>query len=170
MPSDIRPTQNLVRKALFDVCGQEMKEFIVLELFAGSGAVGMEAISRGAKFVIFVDHNPKSCKVIKKNCDLLEIENYDLLEQDAYSAIKDLSRSGQRFDFVFVDPPFGLALAKKALKTLGGYDILQPNCQVVIQHDKKEILPQSAGRISRFKEKIYGSNVLSIYQIAENIT
>lgn len=170
MPAAIRPTQNLVRKALFDIYGHDLKDQVVLEVFAGSGAIGLEAISLGAKFVTFVDHNEKSCRVIRDNVALLNIENYELLERDAFASMKMLYREGRKFDLIFLDPPYGLDLAKKALKTLGGYDILQPNCQVIIQHDKREILPHESGRILRFKEKVYGSSVLSFYSANTSVT
>ena len=170
MPFGIRPTQNIARKALFDLLGQDLQEVDFLDLFAGSGAIGLEAVSRGAAHVMFIEKDPKCAQVINENIRLLSGQWRDsaappaaVLQTDALAAIKDLSRQGRKFDMVFADPPFGHELAKKALKTLGGYDILHPTCTVVIQHEKREILPEKQGRFLLFRQKKYGSTFLSIY-------
>jgi 16S rRNA G966 N2-methylase RsmD len=89
---------------------------------------------------------------------------YEILQTDAFAAIKLFARQERKFDMIFIDPPYGRGLAKKALKTLEGYDILQPNCIVFIQCEKGEILPDQQGRIVLFRRKKYGSTRLSIYQ------
>ena len=166
MPAGIRPTQNITRKAVFDLLGQSMEGMRFVDIFAGSGAVGLEALSCGAESVVFVEKDPKCVQVIEKNCDFLAIppSQYRILENDGFAAIKAFSRGGEKFDCVFIDPPYGPQLAKKALKTLEAYDILQPNCVAVIQHDKREILPEELGRIFRSKARNYGSTTVSIYQ------
>ena len=170
MPFGIRPTQNIVRKALFDVLGQDLEGLAFLDLFAGSGAVGLEAISRGAKAISFVDHDPKCIKVIEDNIHLLKIDSlmsisYEVIHNDALGTIKYLARKQRKFDIIFIDPPYGLELSKKALKLLMAYDILHPASFVVIQHEKRETLPESTGRFLVLREKQYGNSVLSIYKL-----
>lgn len=171
MPAGIRPTQGIARKALFDILGQDMTGIVLLDLFAGSGAIGLEAISLGAEKVTFVEKDPKCAEVISENINLLPIEKnddgglaFDIVQTDAFAAIKLFSRQDKKFDVVFIDPPYGRGLAKKALKTLEAYDILQPNCVVVLQHEKKEILPKKQGRFLIFGKKKYGSTTFSIYK------
>ena len=171
MPSGIRPTQSIARKALFDILGQDLEGVTLLDLFAGSGAVGLEAISRGAAKATMVEKDSKCVDVITENIDLLSIEPnesgetpYEVVQSDAFAAIKLFARQEKKFDVIFIDPPYGQGLAKKALKTLGGYDILQPNCIVVIQHEKREILPQKQGRFLAFRQKKYGSTFFTIYK------
>lgn len=171
MPSGIRPTQSIARKALFDILGQDLEGLTVLDLFAGSGAIGLEAISRGADKATMVEKDPKCAEVIMENIGLLSISPnesgelpYEIVQTDAFVAIKLFARQDKKFDVVFIDPPYGLGLTKKALKTLGGYDILHPNCTVVVQHEKGEILPEKQGRFLLFRQKKYGSTVLSIYK------
>jgi 16S rRNA (guanine966-N2)-methyltransferase len=108
--------------------------------------------------------------VINENIGLLSIEAnesgilpYEVIATDAFAAVKLFARQEKKFDVIFIDPPYGRGLAKKALKTLEGYDILQPNCTVVLQHEKKEILPEKQGRFLTFRQKKYGSTVLTIY-------
>ena len=170
MPHGIRPTQDVTREALFDILGQDMEGIVLLDLFAGSGAVGLEALSRGAEEVVFVEKNPKCAEVIQENLTLLGIggaggsQKCEIAQTDAYAAVKLFDRRKLKFDVVFVDPPYSRGLAKKALKTLGAYDILQPNCVMVIQHAKREILPERQGRILLFRQKKYGNTFLSIYK------
>ena len=173
MPKDIRPTQNLVRKALFDILGQELDGEKVLELFAGSGALGLEALSRGAGNVTFVERESHHVEVILENIKRLKIEEANpqnkskvqVLTQDAFASIKLFAKNEEKFDLVIADPPYEEELGKKALKHLGAYDILHPNSVVVIQHYKRQILPQQEGRIMLFREESYGATRLSFYKI-----
>lgn len=171
MQADIRPTQHVVRKALFDILGQDMSGIHFLELFSGSGAVGFEAISRGSKKVVIVEKDPKCIRVIEENMDILKISSnteqesfIEVIHGDALAFIKILARQKRAFDIIFADPPYGRGLAKKALKTLGAYDIVSPNCTIVIQHEKKEILPEMQGRFLLFRQKKYGASLLSFYR------
>jgi len=170
MPAWIRPTPDKVRKALFDIIGQDLGGLSFIDLFAGSGAVGLEAASRGAKRVVFVEKEERCADVIGENITTLSIRPYEkrdgavsVICSDAFKAIKEFAKNGEKFDFVFIDPPYERQLGKKALKTLSGYDILHPNSTIIIQHGKREILPESEGRILRVREQKYGATVLSFY-------
>lgn len=177
MPKDIRPTQNVARMAIFDLIGHDLEGVEFLELFAGSGAVGLEALSRGAAHCTFVEREEKCVDVITENLGRLDIATtdaflthskagrYNIVQADVFASIKQLAAEKAAFDIVFVDPPYGRELAKKALKTLEGYDILHANSTIIFQHDKKEPLPEVMGRFLLVKRKNYGSTVLSIYQI-----
>ena len=173
MPAEVRPTQNLICKALFDILGQDLSGMQLLELFAGSGAVGFEAIPRGAKQVILVEGDPKNTTVIKKNIELLGLndpisaQTIELLETDAFATIKLLSKAKKIFDIVFLDPPYGHQLAKKALNLLSAYVIVHPNSLVVIEHDKREVLPEEQGSLILNKQKIYGKTNLSFYKLTK---
>jgi 16S rRNA G966 N2-methylase RsmD len=87
-----------------------------------------------------------------------------VLRSDAFAAIKAFAQEGKTFDVVFIDPPYSRELAKKALKTLCGYDILHPNSFVIFQHEKREVLPEKEGRLSLLKERKYGASFLTIYR------
>ena len=106
MPAHIRPTQNILRKAVFDIIGHDLEGIRLLDLFAGSGAVGMEALSCGAAEVCFVERDPVCVKVIRENLALLKPAERGLkaevLEQDAFAAIKALAREQRMFDIVFL--------------------------------------------------------------------
>ncbi len=163
MPKGIRPTQNRVRKAIFDILGDITGESF-LELFAGSGAVGIEAASRGAKEVILVENSRESILVINKNLDYLKISNCKLFSKDSLEAIKFLYKDKRFFDIIFLDPPYYAELAKKTLQTLEACDILAPNGFLIVQHFKRDILPETSPIFSLIKETKYGDTILSFYR------
>jgi 16S rRNA (guanine966-N2)-methyltransferase len=168
MPEGIRPTQNMLRKAIFDIIGHDLAGMSFLELFAGSGAVGIEALSCGAAEVCQVEHNPKNVKVIEENLMLIKPSERGLkayvLKQDAFFSIKEFARQNKRFHVVFFDPPFGLKLARKTLKTLMTHDILAPHSYVVAQYDQAERLPEVDASLKVIKDKVYGSSRLTVFE------
>jgi 16S rRNA (guanine966-N2)-methyltransferase len=171
MPAVIRPTQNVTKQAIFNLLGHDLEGLEILELFAGSGAVGIEALSRGAKRVTFVEHDPKCVEVIRKNLELLGVDLAlqkepvcEIIHTDAFAAIKGLASRNRKFDLIFFDPPYGLDLGKKALKTLGAYDILHPNCFVVVEYSKRERLPDLEESFKLVTERQYGKSFLAVFQ------
>lgn len=175
MPAEIRPTQNLVRKAVFDMLGSDLEGIEFLELFAGSGAVSLESLSRGCERTTIIEKDPKCAEVIRENIRLLEGASSDLnasdwefLNIDAFVAIKTFAEKKRTFDVIFADPPYSRGLAKKTLKTLNAYDILHPNSLLIIEHKKDEMLPESDGRFFLCRRKKYGASFLSVYEINNN--
>ena len=163
MPTGIRPTQNKVRKALFDILA-DVKGFEVLELFAGSGAIGLEALSWGAKRVVFVENNRNTLKFLKSNLSFLPQDSYEIIPLDVGKALKLLLRRGEKFDFVFLDPPYQGSLSKKTLQRLSACDILTRYGYVVIQHFGKVVLPEAARRITCWRNARYGDTILTFYR------
>jgi 16S rRNA (guanine966-N2)-methyltransferase len=163
MPKGIRPTQDKVRKAVFDILG-DISGLTFLELFAGSGAVGFEALSRGVSELSLVECNRNSMLAIKRNIELLGAPGCNLYNLEAEKAVKLLSMNKKSFDIIFIDPPYHLGLAKKILQTLGGYDILAPNGLVVLQHSKAELVSCDSLKFSLIKEAKYGDTWLSIFR------
>ena|SRR3989338_2507257 len=170
MPAGIRPTQDVQRKSIFDYIGHDLSDHSFLDLFAGSGSMGLEAFSHGAKDVVFVEKDPKCYECIVENCTLLGLPlraiktpKVATLNMDGFAAIKLFSKQKRTFDIAFIDPPYGRELAKKALKTLEAYDILHPNSILIVQHEKRETLPKETGRFSLFREKPFGQTVISYY-------
>lgn len=166
MPAGIRPTQSVLRAAIFDILGHDLSGLSFMELFAGSGAVSLEAVSRGADKVVMVEHNDLNAKTIRENCELLGIDlggNFSLIHGDAFTSVKRLSEEAKRFDIVFLDPPYGRKLTKKALKLLDRSDILHPQSLVLVQcefSEKFEIPENYTALIQRR----YGSSYLTLLQ------
>lgn len=167
MPKGIRPTQDKVRKALFDILG-DIAGLSFLELFAGSGAIGFEALSRGASEVTLVEYNRTCLLAMEKNIAALKLENCVLYPQEAERAIRRLHKECKKFDIIFLDPPYYGDRVKKTLQTLSAYDILAPNGFVVAQHFRKDGLPAENGELILIKEARYGDTLLSFYKKRED--
>lgn len=163
-PKDIRPTQNKIRKAIFDCLGNFVRKSAVLELFAGSGAVGIEALSCGARKVHFVDSEASCLRLIESNLASLNVTSYALHKKDSLKAIDFLSAQGLRFDIIFLDPPYRQDLAKKSLLKISVCDIFTISGIAVLEHHHKEELPKREGSLILFKQKRYGDKVLSFYR------
>ncbi|MCG8431589.1 MAG: 16S rRNA (guanine(966)-N(2))-methyltransferase RsmD [Candidatus Omnitrophica bacterium] len=163
VPRGIRPTQDNVKKALFDILG-DPGGCSFLELCAGSGAVGLEALSLGAGEVVFVEPHRACLKALRANINAVAPERCRICPRRAESAVKQFFRQKKRFDLVFCDPPYYEELAKKALQTLGLYDIVAPAGLVIAQHFKKDQLPERAGMLELFRQNYYGDTVLTFYR------
>lgn len=159
----LRPTQDKVRKAIFDILRDCINGANFLELFAGSGCVGIEALSCGAGFVCFVENERNSFRLLKENLSKVKLSNHETISLNAFKAIEQFAKIGKKFDIIFLDPPYYRELAKKTLITLSSYDILIPSGFIIIQHYKKDIIPETAGSLTIFKKKIYGDTIVSFY-------
>ena len=171
MPAGLRPTQNVIREAVFNLIGPAIENASFLELFAGSGSVGLEAVSRGAKEVIFIEKDLKSAGVIEENLNILGLQgkdkyshNISVINGDVFAAIKVMAKQGKKFDYIFLDPPYQAGLVKKTLKTLGAYDILQPNCLVVVEYSKHESADDENEGFFLLKERKYGKSFLAVFE------
>jgi len=163
MPKGIRPTQNKVRKAIFDILG-DVNGLSFLELFAGSGAVGFEAISRGALSAVLVEENRASQQAINSNIQALKVQNCLLIPRKVEDTLPFLQKSGRKFDIIFMDPPYNKDLSKKTLQMLSSHDILAPNAFVIVQHFKSDSLGEENAGLRRVKKAKYGDTLLSFYQ------
>lgn len=166
MPRGIRPTQDKVRKAIFDTV-QDLEGVSFLELFAGSGSVGFEAASRGADPVVMVEQNRESLKVLMDNMAALKFKECQLIPWDAEKALERLYKEKRTFNVVFFDPPYYLDLPKKTLQLLVAYDIVAPDGLVIIQHHRKDLLPDTLGVLRLLRNAKYGETRLTYYRKQE---
>lgn len=163
-PPQIRPTQDKVRHAVFNVLVHVVEDARVLDLFAGSGAFGLEALSRGAKHVVFIDKDKGCVDTIGHNIDGLDLKGVsEVYVQDAQRAVEILAKRERVFDLIFVDPPYYQEMAKKSLKTIEGSGILATRGFLVFEHALRDDLPDSSGRLSCFRRARYGNKVISYY-------
>jgi 16S rRNA (guanine966-N2)-methyltransferase len=162
VPGDsTRPTADRVRQSLFDLLGQRMDELAVLDLFAGTGAMGLEALSRGAIKAVLVEKDARACDVILGNISDLKLEAFaKVLRGELPGALSQLR--GQRFDLVFSDPPYALRAAQTTLDALCSNDVLGPGARVVLEMDRREEKPQLASGLSLADERRYGDTLLLV--------
>ncbi|MBU2497954.1 MAG: 16S rRNA (guanine(966)-N(2))-methyltransferase RsmD [Proteobacteria bacterium] len=167
---DIRPTSDLVREAIFDLIGQDFTGAKVLDLFAGTGVLGIEALSRGASRVLFIDHSAKSIKLIKRNLSLCG------MDLSGIALKRDLAKGmpwrhpllKQRIDLVFLDPPYRKGLILPLLEALCEKKILASSSIVVAESSKNEMLPESVQDLQKFKTRVYGETKIDIFKSGGN--
>ena len=167
---EIRPTLDHVRQAFFNLIGNRVEGAQVLDLFSGTGALGIEALSRGAAHVTFADRSFFCIQAIQSNLSGLAIpqENVTIIRAEILTAIRRLRREGAALDLVLLDPPYGQHLARKSLNALAQYAIVSRTGWVVAEHDKRDPLPEQVEvkgcRLVLFRRERYGDTALTIYE------
>lgn len=132
--SVVKPTLDRVKENVFNILQFKVKNSICLDLFCGSGALGLECLSRGAVDVTFVDNNKKNIVAIKALLDKLKASNYILLNEDYYESLKSFEKTKKQFDIIFLDPPFDSNLAETALLKIFKFNLLKEEGVVVWEH------------------------------------
>lgn len=159
-----RPTSDRVKEAMFAILGNTVVDAMVLDLFAGTGGLGIEALSRGAKFCIFVDKDRRAISVIRDN---LSVTGFDkqawVLPVDALASYAKIAQRGYAFDLVFADPPYWMDVAEKLLAGLQRFSLLKPGGIVVYEHDAGKELPAAVGNCRMARQQVYGDTQLTIY-------
>jgi len=165
----VRPTGDKIKEAIFNIIGSIDEESTVLELFAGSGSIGIEFLARGAKHCTFVDISRKSLNYVKKNLELCNFsEKANIISSDYEKAIINLSKDNEKFDYIFADPPYELNLSNKILNKIIEYDILKNDGLLIIESDKSEkVIDNEVANMIEYKEKIYGRTKISIIKYLE---
>jgi len=164
----IRPLRDRVRTALFDILGEGVVGAEFLDLFAGTGAVGLEALSRGARRATFVDSSGKAVRIIRENIRRLGYQaRAEVIQADALEAIRWLARRGRRFHLAFLGAPYASDLALRAAAALGAFPPLWPGALVVVEAFHKTEPPGSYGGLRLESVRDYGETRLAFYRYLE---
>ena len=156
---DIRPTADMVKESLFNILQFEIEGRRVLDLFAGTGQLGIECLSRGAKEAVFIDKNNEAVKMVKENLANCGF-SAKVLRQDAL----DYLQTCGKFDLVFVDPPYDAGLYDKVLDTINSVDILSDGGIIICESRRETQLPEMQSPYQKKKEYCYGTVKLSLYR------
>lgn len=155
-----RPTMDRVKESLFAMLQPYLKNSVCLDLFAGSGNLGIEALSQGARSVVFVDRSKLAIQTIKENLHLLQVKDETLvLRGDFLEVLKTLSRS---FDLIFLDPPYQSDYIEKSLAAIHQYSLLKEGGIVVLESDKEEKMRYDEGVYEKIKERQYGDKLVRL--------
>jgi len=160
----MRPTADRVREAVFNILGPGLEGVRVLDLFAGTGALGIEALSRGAREAIFVEHSSTSLQVLRNNlasCDLLATTQ--VLPLAVPRALKQLAAQKQQFELIFLDPPYGQGLAAQTLELLAQSPLLSSEVRIVVEHGRHDPLPALCHSLIQVDQRRYGDTLISFY-------
>ena len=171
--NQVRPTLDQVRETLFNILGHDLSGTYFLDWFGGSGAVGIEALSRGAGKVVWVENNRQSQDLIYTNLKKCRFENNDesvlsyfaweLLKMDALQALPILEEKSFKFDVIYIDPPFADNLYEKCLTGLSKSQLLKKESLVVVEHHNKNVLQEIYGKLLLNDQRQSGDTSLSFY-------
>jgi 16S rRNA (guanine(966)-N(2))-methyltransferase RsmD len=160
-----RPTADQVRIALLDTLAPYLPGARVLDLFAGAGGVGLEALSRGAAHATFVERDARAVAALRQNVTALGVSDVArVVRAEVGRALSALARAGARFDVVFLDPPYDGGALAPALATLGAGDVTSPAAVVIAQHPTKRPPPATVGRLRAFRTRRFGETTLTFFR------
>jgi 16S rRNA (guanine966-N2)-methyltransferase len=160
----IRPTADRVREAIFNILGPDVNDSQVLDLFAGTGALGIEALSRGARSAVFVENHKSALQVLQRNlvqCGLTEVSQ--IIPLPANRALPRMAASGERFSLIFLDPPYGYGIAATILPLLAQKNLVTPSGQIIVEHSRLEDLAFTYQYLVRSDQRRYGATLVSFY-------
>lgn len=162
----VRPTSDRMRETIFNILAPRIDGARVADLCAGSGAVGIEALSRGAEFVAFVESSRKAASVIEENLEHCKIEDgYKLIARDALQAVKYFSAEKQQFDIIYFDPPYESEIYSPVLWQIARGGVLTPEGVVLVEHRRQSPLSPNYDQLRPYREIVQGESCLTFYEL-----
>ena len=163
---ETRPTADRIKESLFNILAGDVYEKMVLDIFAGTGNLGLEALSRGAIGAVFVDQSSESIKVINENAIHTKLaDKAEIIRGDVFATMQKLERSGHIFSLVFCDPPYNKDLCQRALSFLDQSKLLAEDALVVIEHAREDELDMAFSTLQLLRNQVYGATTqLSIFR------
>lgn len=161
MDDRVRPTSDKVKEAIFSILMNEIYGSNVLDLFSGSGNLGLEALSRGAQHCWFADSSRDSLKLIRDNISYCKANDKATVLAGDFRKV--LARITTKMDIILLDPPYNMGMLPECFDLIGEYDILNEKGIIVAEHRREEVLPEEMGQFTKIKERKYGTVVVSIY-------
>ena len=166
---DTRPTQDRIKESLFSILGDIRIEAKVLDLFAGSGGIGIEFLSRGAGECYFIDNSLSSIKTINENLYETNLNSKSYVyKNDVFKAIKILGKKNIRFDYIFMDPPYEKGLVLETLKIVCENNILEDRGIIIAEHESKLMIDKSVFCLNEVDKRFYGDKAITFYMTKRN--
>lgn len=163
-----RPTTDKVKESIFNMIGPYFEGGLAVDLFAGSGGLGIESLSRGIDTCIFIEKDPNAIKIIHENLKKCKLEEKaEVYKADATRAIKALEKRQARVDLLFVDPPYQKVGYYELIEQFSQKNLLTEYATILCEHEKGVDLPNSYGPYRLARQELYGSTIISIYQQEE---
>ena len=158
----LRPTSARIKESIFGILGEDVEGKRVLDLFAGTGNLGIEALSRGARKAVFVEQGRQALRLIQKNLSQCGMERQsEILPKDAIRAVGILKARGDSFDLIFMDPPYGRGWVEKTFEKLNAHRIYHESTLLVVQRDRREPLPETLEGWDLIRERRIGDTIVS---------
>jgi 16S rRNA (guanine(966)-N(2))-methyltransferase RsmD len=164
----LRPTSDRLRETLFNVLGAAVEDSLFVDLFAGTGAIGIEAASRGAREVVFAENHAATARLLRQNLDSLALgDSAELMTCDAVEALERLAARHLVADFIFLDPPYErMTDYERTLEFIDGSHLLVPTSRVIVEHSSRADLPDRLDKIELARTIEQGDASLSFYRLA----
>ena len=161
----VRPTSDKVKGAIFNILGEAFDSKEVLDLFAGTGSLGIEALSRGARKVVFVENSLYALDILYKNLTQCGYEGKtEIIKNVIERAVKILQRKGDRFDYIFIDPPYEKGMIEGTLALLSEDDILEEDGVIISEHSSRELPAERYGDLTCMDQRRYGGTFITFYR------
>jgi 16S rRNA (guanine966-N2)-methyltransferase len=166
VPGDrIRPSSDRLRESIFNILGQRVANAQVLDLYAGTGSFGIEALSRGANTAVFIDNHPQSIDILTRNIKACSLEERGIIiKRDILQGLAFLKKYRQRFHLVFLDPPYDKGMIAPTLRMLDQTAFVQKEAVIVVEHSANELLPKKGMHIQHTDKRRYGRGLVSFYE------
>ncbi len=159
--NSVRPTSDKVKEAIFSIIAFDVAESVCVDLFAGTGNLGLEALSRGAKRCYFGDKSRESIALVRRNVNSCGAQEKSIILLGEYQKV--LSSLKEQADLFFLDPPYRKGLMIDCIEKIAQGGLLRQNGLIVAEHSKDEVLPDIISGFSKLKERKYGTIIISIY-------
>jgi 16S rRNA (guanine(966)-N(2))-methyltransferase RsmD len=164
---ELRPTGDKLKETLFNILGNAINGAVVLDAFAGAGAIGIEALSRDAKEVLFIESNLSARRLIQHNLKLCGItQGCRIVEEDIFMALRSLARQGCKVDIAYFDPPYNWKPYQDLLDIAFNRGLVSDSASVVIEHHRKAEMPETGDGYLRFRMVRQGDHCLSFFKFA----
>ena len=160
----IRPTTDYLRESIFNILAGTVEDAVVLDLFAGTGSLGMEALSRGAATAVFVDKEPRAIKMLTRNICACCLEGRStILRRDILRGLSFLKSMDHPFELVFIDPPYNKGFVERTMRLLDHAESTSDGVCIVVEHSRREVLPEKVARFVMSDQRHYGKTLVSFY-------
>ncbi|HID29605.1 MAG TPA: 16S rRNA (guanine(966)-N(2))-methyltransferase RsmD [Desulfobacterales bacterium] len=160
----IRPTTDYVRESVFNILANGVEDAVVLDLFAGAGTLGIEALSRGAETAVFVDKAPQAIKVLTRNICACCLEGRStILRRDILHGLRFLKSIDRAFGLVFIDPPYDKGFVERTMQLLDRAESTSDRVSIIVEHNRHEALPEKVARYVLCDQRDYGKTLVSFY-------
>ncbi|MES0349454.1 MAG: 16S rRNA (guanine(966)-N(2))-methyltransferase RsmD [Desulfobacteria bacterium] len=162
---EIRPTTDYLRESIFNILAGGVGDAVVLDLFAGTGSLGIEALSRGAATAVFVDKAPQAIKTLTRNICSCSLEAQStILKRDVLRGLSFLKSIGLAFDLVFIDPPYDKGFVERTMQRLDRAQSTSDEASIIIEHSERETLPEQVASFILSDQRHHGKTLVSFYR------
>jgi len=164
----LRPTGDRLKESLFNILTPLLNNAVFMDVFGGTGAIGIEALSRGARQVVFIESSAEGCRLIRKNLELCSISaGYRIIQKDAFMAMRALARERFKANIIFFDPPYDFEPYRDLLGIVFRKFLLSKPACVIVEHQRKAVLPEAGDGYRRSRIVRQGDHCLSFFDVEE---